>query len=141
LRRGDHVNTSNYNPPADDDDDLPMTVRRARQERASQLGAASSPPIGPTPTPAQLGHAASPPLGTEPYAHEPGYAAEPYDDRVTVTRFDVPFFRLMTFFLKAVLAAIPALILLGAILYAAGVILRVYFPWIVQTQIVITFPN
>ena len=117
-----------------------MTVRKARQERAAQLGV----PQSTVPARASSG---GPPLTAEPPVAAPaGYAADPqdygpYDDRVTVTRFDVPFFRLAAFFLKAVLAAVPALILLGAILYGLGVVLRMYFPWIIQTEILIRFPN
>jgi hypothetical protein len=58
-----------------------------------------------------------------------------------VTRFDVPFFRLMAFFIKAVFAAIPALIILGALLWLAGDVLRNLFPWLVKMQILIRFPN
>jgi hypothetical protein len=59
----------------------------------------------------------------------------------TVVRFEVPFFHLMAFFVKAVLAAVPALIVLGALLWLAGDILRNLFPWLVKMQILIRFPN
>lgn len=58
-----------------------------------------------------------------------------------VTRLQVPFFHLMWFSIKAVLAAIPALLLLGALLWVAGQVLKIYFPWILQMQILITFPG
>jgi hypothetical protein len=58
-----------------------------------------------------------------------------------VTQFDVPFWRLMTFFIKAVFAAIPALIMLGIMLWLAGDVLRTMFPWLVKMQILIRFPN
>ncbi|MFN3868852.1 MAG: hypothetical protein ACK4MF_07300, partial [Hyphomicrobiaceae bacterium] len=58
-----------------------------------------------------------------------------------VTRLDVPFFHLMTFFIKAVFAAIPALLLLGGLLWGAGHLLQTYFPWLVKAQILIHFPN
>jgi hypothetical protein len=58
-----------------------------------------------------------------------------------VQRFDVPFLRLAMFFMKAVLAAIPALILLGAILYFMGKGLEAYFPELIRMKILITFPQ
>ena len=56
-------------------------------------------------------------------------------------RFDVPFLQLSAFFLKAVLAAIPALLLLGVLLFFAGKGLQAYFPELVHTKILISFPN
>jgi hypothetical protein len=58
-----------------------------------------------------------------------------------VTRFDVPFFRLMTFFIKAVFAAIPALILLGVLIWFAGLILKTYYPGLVHTEVIIRVPR
>lgn len=46
----------------------------------------------------------------------------------TVTRIDIPFLRLVFFFLKAALAAVPALLLLGVILFSVGQLLEWYFP-------------
>ncbi len=57
-----------------------------------------------------------------------------------VSRLDIPFFHLMGFFIKAVLAGIPALILLGALLWGASHVLQVYFPQLVKMQILILFP-
>lgn len=68
-----------------------------------------------------------------------GYGDEPVP--AAVMRFDVPFFRLALFFLKAVLAAVPALILLGTMLWFAGKGLQAYFPELVHMKILITFPN
>lgn len=59
----------------------------------------------------------------------------------SVTRFDVPFGHLMMFSIKVVLAAIPALFLLGTLLWFAGVLLKAYFPELVHMQILITFPK
>jgi hypothetical protein len=58
-----------------------------------------------------------------------------------VTRIDVPFMRLMFFFLKAVVAAIPALILLTAILWAGGQLLEKFYPDIIKMKILISFPG
>ena len=58
-----------------------------------------------------------------------------------VTRLQVPFFHLVGFFIKAVFAAIPAIILLAALLWGMGQLLKMYFPWLLQMQIMITFPG
>ena len=58
---------------------------------------------------------------------------------VTVTALDIPFFRLMAFFLKAALAAIPALLLLGLLLFGIGQLLQTYLPWLVKMRILVTF--
>lgn len=122
------------------DDDLPRTLRRAKQERAREAqeavppsGAGHAAPSMAPPTDPSMDMAAGHFADDEPYFED--------DDRVTVARFDVPFFRLMLFFIKCVFAAIPALIILGALLYGAGQILKLYFPWLVQAQILIQFPN
>jgi hypothetical protein len=59
----------------------------------------------------------------------------------TVRRLEIPFLHLMMFFLKAVVAAVPALILLGAILWGMGQTLQALFPWLVKMQIFIQFPH
>ncbi len=117
-------------------DDLPRTLRRekearlreAREREALAAGYASS-------SPDALGSAVP---GTEavpqPYAVEEVYPA-------AVKSIDVPFFRLVAFFLKAVLAAIPALILLGVLLWFAGQALEMAFPELLKMKILITFPN
>jgi hypothetical protein len=58
-----------------------------------------------------------------------------------VQAFDVPFTHLMRFCVKAVLAAIPALILLGVILWFAGAGLQALFPQLVKMKILIGFSN
>lgn len=59
----------------------------------------------------------------------------------TVKHLDIPFLHLMAFFLKAVVAAVPALMLLGAILWGMGQTLKTLFPWLLKMQIFIQFPN
>ena len=120
---------TNYLLSADDDaDDLPRTLRRERDARAREAreraAAAADPPQFLT----RDDDYEADPLAGEPVA-------------AVVTRFDVPFFRLMTFFLKAVLAAIPALILLGVILWYAGHLLQAFYPELVKVRIMIHFPN
>ena len=53
----------------------------------------------------------------------------------TVTDIDVPFFRLMTFFIKAVFAAVPALIMLTALLWLFGQGLQSFFPQLLKMKI------
>ena len=64
----------------------------------------------------------------------------PPGDGVTVDRIEVPFFRLVMFFLKCAFAAIPALILLGFFMFAIGQAAQMMFPWLVKMRILITFP-
>jgi hypothetical protein len=59
----------------------------------------------------------------------------------TVKRFDVPFMHMMGFYLKAVVAAIPALILLVGISWGMGQLIKIFFPWLLKAQIYIHFPN
>ena len=123
-----------YPAGAQDDEDLPRTLRRAKQEHAAQIGHAPSPSTMSSDTrPA----AAPEPLGA-PYPDMPRPAGRAKG--VTVRHLDVPFVHLTLFFLKAVLAAIPALVVLGGLLWTAGALLKLYFPWIIQTEILIRFP-
>jgi hypothetical protein len=101
------------------DDDLPRTLRREREAQARRA------------------------RETATAAHAPADMLEGHDDSppATVTRLEIPFFHLMAFFLKAVIAAIPALILLMALLWLAGEILTATFPELVKMQILIRMPN
>lgn len=111
------------------DDDLPRTLRRERDARRQAQGF--------QPHPAPSGSSPSIPddekrtYGTE----EPGGAPA-----ATVTDFDVPFLRLALFFLKCTLAAIPALIVLGLIMFAMGQVAQKFLPWLVKMRIVVSFP-
>jgi hypothetical protein len=58
-----------------------------------------------------------------------------------VTRLQLPFLRLVFFFIKAAFAAIPALAILGVILWIAGHLLQLYYPELVKMQILIQFPD
>jgi hypothetical protein len=109
------------------DDDLPRTLRREKEARQREA----------------LGRSLDTPAYRAQETEEYGYpaTAQPGNEHVTVSRFDVPFFRLMLFFIKAVFAAIPALILLGALLWLAGDLLMAYFPQLVKMQIIIKVPN
>jgi len=111
-------------------DDLPRTLRREREarERAARQKEAKA-------RAATLTHD----FGASDI-QEHAYAAEA-PTGTAVTRFDVPFTHLMAFSIKAVLAAIPALMLLGALLWVAGALLKAYFPELVHMEILISFPK
>lgn len=114
-----------------DFDDLPRTFRRERERQAEERQAASS---------ATAASAPAAPFDVAPSGYDAGnYGVEPTP--ATVERFDVPFFHLMAFLLKAVVAAIPALFLLAIILWFAGQALQAFFPELVQMKILISFPG
>lgn len=129
--------------PADDSDDLPRTFRREREARAREAreraekerAAAPALPDGaepqPQPMPAPQVYAAA---DVQPNIQEMPYPA-------SVRRFDVPFGHLVTFFLKAVIAAIPALILLTVVMWLMGSALQYLFPELVKMRIIFAFPN
>jgi hypothetical protein len=104
-------------------DDIPRTFRREREARER----AAAVPVPDVPG----------------YAHPQSYDAAFGSDvpAGVVKKIKVPFFSLMMFFMKAVLAAIPALLLLSVILWSAGQMLTKYFPWLLKMKIVISFPN
>jgi hypothetical protein len=112
-------------------EDLPRTLRREKEarERAAREREAKA-------------RAAT-------LTHDFG-ASDTRDDRpevaevaggTVVNRFDVPFTHLMMFFIKAVFAAIPALIVLSFLLYLGGNLLKAMYPELIHMQIFITFPN
>ena len=128
-------------------DDLPRTFRREKEARAREARERAA-----------QERAAAPSLSTAPDAYAPAPASVAPQPRVqanadmkpviadmpypaAVRRFDVPFMHLVTFFLKAVIAAIPALILLGVILGLGGGMLKTFFPDLVKMHINISFPN
>lgn len=143
---------TNFPPLGDEqNDDLPRTFRRekeararearerAAQERAAAPSLSTIPDgYGPASGPAPASLAPQPRVSADP-EYAPAIADMPYP--AAVRRFDVPFFHLMSFFLKAVLAAIPALFLLAAILWVAGAGLQTLFPELVKMKILISFPN
>lgn len=56
-----------------------------------------------------------------------------------VTQLEIPFFRLMLFSLKAVLAGIPAIALLCFIVWAGMTALKSNYPELIHTRILIDF--
>ena len=126
----------NFGPIGDEPvDDLPRTFRREKEARQREAQERAS-----------RDRAAAPSLSQTPDAYvEPAPAAHaPIQDLpmpAVVRRFDVPFLHLVTFFLKAVIAAIPAMILLGVILWFGGHILQAFFPDLVKMKILLSFPG
>lgn len=83
-------------------------------------------------------------------ASEPVYqASEAFDANAStsepfpavVKALDIPFAQLAAFFVKAVIAAIPALLLLMVILWGVGQILETLMPEFLKMKILISFPN
>lgn len=109
------------------DDDLPRTIRRerdarereARETRERQSREREREPVLAPPSPEM--------------AREAGYGMSA--PAATVTAIDVPFFRLMMFFIKAAFAGVPALIVLTALLWMLGQGLQSYFPQLLKMKI------
>jgi hypothetical protein len=131
-----------FDPILDDQEDLPRTFRRekearareARERAAQERAAAPSLPMG------TEGRHARPRPDTY-AAGEPDADGDEQPVPASVRRFEVPFVDLVTFFLKAVIASIPALFLLGAILWVMGAALEMLFPALIKMKILISFPN
>jgi hypothetical protein len=112
-----------------DDDDLPRTLRREREAREREMRERELPDMsedgfgsGAQRRPAQS------------YAHDYGASG---GRTGVVTRLEIPFGHLVKFFLKAVVAAIPALILLTVLLWGMGQGLKAFFPQFRHFEIVI----
>jgi len=117
-------------------DDLPRTLRRAREEQLRVLEAREKAARGLAP--ADGGYGADEPSPPPP-AYSQGYPADP--QRVVVTRFDVPMSHLALFLLKVVVAAIPAMVLMGVMIWGAMHVLKTAFPQLIETRILIDFPD
>jgi hypothetical protein len=99
------------------DDDLPRTIRRERDARERAAREREAAAAAPAPT----------------MDREDAFGERA--PRATVSDIDVPFLGLMTFFIKAVFAAIPALIMLTALLWLFGQGLQSFFPQLVKMKI------
>ena len=117
------------------DDDLPRTFRREREARERQ---ALERDAHERDVPATL---RKPAVAAPRAAPDPTAANTLPGESVTVTRFDVPFGHLAKFFVKAVFAALPALLLLTVVLWGVGEVLQRYFPWLLKMRILIQFPG
>lgn len=112
-----------------DDDDLPRTLRRERDAREREAREREMPAAVPE---GNYG-------GTQGGAYAPPqHGNYDYGDNGqsgTVTRLQIPFLHLVLFFLKAAVAAIPALLLLTVLLWGMGQGLKTFFPNMVHFQI------
>lgn len=134
-----------YPPISENSDDLPRTLRRARDQKLREQAVADRAAWDRGQPPAAQPSIYGKPEVADPYASAAYDAAFPVNgshaETATVTRFQVPFFSLMGFFLKAVFAAIPAILIFIVMLYGLGVALKTYFPQLIQMEIVIRVPK
>jgi len=100
-------------PDDEPSEDLPRAIRRERDARAAEARARDF----------------------------FGAATAPDAPPATVTRIDISFARLVAFFLKAALAAIPAILLLIAILWLMGTLLEWIYPELIKAKIMIYVPD
>ncbi len=114
-------------------DDLPRTLRRARDERDAREREANGERF-----PSSLKAAMS--AASDSARSAPAEQLQAADG-VTVTRLNVPFKNLVAFFMKAVIAALPALLVLMVVLWTIGEVLQRYFPWLLKMRILIQFPG
>ncbi|HLB07745.1 MAG TPA: hypothetical protein VJN41_08660 [Alphaproteobacteria bacterium] len=104
------------------DDDLPRTIRREREARERETRERED-----------REQAIAEAERAEAVQRAPAPAA-------TVVDVDVPFGKLMFFFIKAVFAAVPALIVLTAMLWLFGQGLQSLFPQLLKLKILIYVP-
>lgn len=114
-------------------DDLPRTLRRARDERDAREREANGERF---PSSLKAAMSAAPDTPRLTPTDQPAIAGD-----VTVTRLNVPFKNLVAFFMKAVFAALPALLVLMVVLWTIGEVLQRYFPWLLKMRILIQFPG
>jgi hypothetical protein len=125
--------------PDESSDDLPRTFRREKEARAREARERAAQERAAAPS---LSTGSDDYSGPRPQVYRSADIEPRSDDHpppATVRRFDVPFVHLVTFFIKAVLAGIPALILLGVILWFAGAMVQSLFPALIKMKILIGF--
>jgi hypothetical protein len=112
------------------DDDLPRTIRREREAREREAREREARDVRERLT------AAPTPIRRDP---DPDFTPAPAA-AATVVDFEVPFARLAMFFIRAVFAAVPALLILTAILWVFGHGLQAFFPQLLKMKILIYMP-
>ena len=130
--------------PVSPDDDLPRTFRREKEARERQAREAEVRSQRETRAAAprdSRGQAQSYQSAASDLSAMPDLADRLVSDsgKVTVGAFDVPFMHMARFFLKAVFAAIPALILLFVVLWGIGQIAQTFMPWLVKLRVLVTW--
>lgn len=118
-------------------DDLPRTLRREKEARERAKREDEARKRSATLTHDYDARERATSAGSE----RGGYAADLAGGGGVVTGFDVPFLHLVRFFIKAVFAAVPALIILGVMLWFAGAALKSAYPGLVHTEVVIRVPR
>ncbi|KAB2915859.1 MAG: hypothetical protein F9K29_12640 [Hyphomicrobiaceae bacterium] len=108
------------------DDDLPRTIRREREAREREAREARERAVVASSTPLERDR-------------DDSFAVQA--PAATVTDFDVPFLKLMMFFIRAVFAAVPALLLLTVLLWLFGLGLQTFFPQLLKMKILIYMPQ
>ena len=103
------------------DDDLPRTFRREKEAREREAREREGTVFQTAP----VDDTADYDYGTDDRYETEGMA---------VSRLDIPFFHLMFFFIKAVFAAIPAIILLVGVCILIGEVLQSQLPWLRQFE-------
>ncbi len=112
-----------------DDDDLPRTLRRERDAREREAREREMPAAVPEGNFGSAQGAAYAPMPHGNYDYGDG------GQTGTVTQLQIPFVHLVLFFLKAAVAAIPALLLLTVLLWGMGQGLKTFFPSMLHFQI------
>jgi hypothetical protein len=115
-----------------DDDDLPRTLRRERDAREREMREREK--AAAAAAEESFGAAGAHPFPSQSYRYD---YAPTGDGGVAVTRLRIPFLHLMFFFMKAVVAAIPALILLTVILWGMGQGLKAFLPGLRHFEIIV----
>jgi hypothetical protein len=119
-----------------DADDLPRTLRREREARERAARETEARKRNATLThDYDARHDSAAVSDRRAHRQDAGAAAG------VVTGFDVPFFQLVRFFIKAVFAGVPALIILAVMLWFAGAALKSAYPGLVHTEVVIRVPR
>ncbi len=114
------------------DDDLPRTIRREREARDREARERETREREARERPATARPA--------PMLHRDAGIQMPLPAAGTVVGFAVPFAKLAMFFIRAVFAAIPALLVLMALLWVFGHTLQTFFPQLLKMKILIYMP-
>lgn len=112
------------------DEDLPRTFRREREAREREAREREEREREATIIEPAF-------LRRETSHHARRLIAEPPEDGL----LQIGFLRLMAFFIKAVFAAIPAVLILAVLLWLGGQALATFFPQLPRMQIFIHFPK
>ena len=111
------------------DDDLPRTFRREREAREREARAREAHE--------READVIEPAFLRRDAPHQHRMIAEPANEGL----LQIGFLRLMAFCIKAVFAAIPAILILAVLLWLGGQALATFFPHLPRMQILVHFPK